>query len=89
MRGGENRVPAPLGGLPFAHGNLAHRRICSAPPGSLRARIIAGLFVANLLFSIGFMLPFWRTDGCAVDPKTGVWCGNCGMIHAIYDPCHL
>ena len=41
----------------------------------MRARIIAGLFVANIAFSVSFMLPYWLTEGCTFNPKTQVSMG--------------
>ena len=41
----------------------------------MRARIIAGLFVANIAFSVSFMLPYWLTEGCTFNPKTQVSTG--------------
>ena len=38
--------------------------------GSLRARIIAGLFVANIVFSFSFTLPYWLIEGCTINPET-------------------
>ena len=38
--------------------------------GSLRARIIAGLFVANIVFSFSFTLPYWLIEGCTIHPET-------------------